>query len=167
MPPPGWVFAGQVGGVYGVRGWVKIRSDIEDPETLFEFKRWKFALRGTWSELIIDDHKTHGNGFIGHLQGVDDRDEAKRLVGADIAVEQSEFPALVPGEYYWSQLQGLEVFQINGTFVGIVKRLLETGANDVLVVSGNKEKLIPYAPEFIREVDLENNRIVVDWESED
>ena len=167
MPPAGWVLAGEVGGVYGVRGWVKVRSDTENPKTLFEFPRWKFSVKEGWSDHVIDTQREHGNGFVAHVEGIDDRDEARRLVGAAIAVEESEFPELAVGEYYWSQLQGLEVFQINGRRLGKVERLLETGVNDVVVVRGDVETLIPYVPEFVKEVNLENNRMIVDWESED
>ncbi len=160
------MLAGEVGGVYGVRGWVKVRSDTQDPKTLFEFSRWKFATKGGWTDYVIDAQREHGNGFVAHVKGIDDRDEAKKLVGAVIAVEESGFPALAAGEFYWSQLQGLDVFRTDGQRLGEVKRLLETGVNDVVVVHGDVETLIPYAPKFVKEVDLENNRMVVDWEIE-
>lgn len=100
------------------------------------------------------------------LEGMDDRDSAATWVGAEIAVPFAELPAPEPGEYYWYQLQGLAVVNRQGVELGTVDHLLETGANDVLVVTGERERLIPYLPSVILQVDEQAGRLEVDWDAD-
>lgn len=99
------------------------------------------------------------------LEGCDNRDQAMALAGLNVAVRRDQLAVLEQGEYYWSDLIGLKVFTRDGVDMGRVKALLETGAHDVLVVAGERERLIPYAPpEIVKRVDLDAARIVVDWD---
>ena len=107
--------------------------------------------------------RLHQKGVICHLKGYDDRSEAKELMDADIAIARDRISELEAGEFYWHQLEGLEVLNLNGEYLGRVDRLLETGANDVLVLKGDQERLVPYVPGVVADVDLNKGRIQVDW----
>ena len=169
------VTVGRLTSVYGIRGWVKVHSYTEPMENILQFDRWwlQDPRTGGWQALEIDAGKRHGKGLVVHIKGVDDRDLAAQYCQRDIAISGSEMPPLEAGEYYWHQLQGLQVVsQYEGREYrfGEVVRLMETGANDVMVVQGGedgRERLIPYIPgEFIAGVDLENRQITVLWDPE-
>ncbi|WP_078084836.1 ribosome maturation factor RimM [Microbulbifer mangrovi] len=172
------VTVGRITSVYGVRGWVKVHSFTEPMDNILQFSRLWLQGAGTqgegqWQSLDIDEGKRHGKGLIVHIKGVDDRDLAAQFCQRDIAVAGSEMPHLEDGEYYWHQLQGLQVvsqFEGREYRFGEVVRLMETGANDVMVVRGGddgRERLIPYLPgEFITGVDLDAGQITVDWDPE-
>jgi len=161
------IILGHVSGLFGVRGWVKIHSDTSPREGILGYKLWYLKKAGGWESTKLLAGRVQGKGVVAHLSGCDDRDQAVELVGADIAVRREQLPKLEPGEYYWSDLEGLRVENIEGVDLGVVSHLFETGANDVLVVKGDRERLIPYTPgEAIREVDLKAGRILVDWDAD-
>lgn len=121
--------------------------------------------RGDWQATAIREGKRHGKTVIVHFDGVDDRDQAEKLVDCEIAVERDAMPAADDGSYYWADLEGLRVEHSDGTNLGHVAYLMETGANDVLVVQGEEERLIPFIrDEVILGVDLDEGVINVDWE---
>lgn len=156
---------GRVSGVYGVQGWLKVRSATEPPSRILEYRPWQVGRDGRWQSFVVRRGRPHGAGFLAHFEGLDDRESARRLVGADIAVHRSQLPAPAPDEYYWCDLVGLGVEEAGGGRLGRVARLLETGANDVIVVErAGGELLIPFVPgRTVRSVDLEGEKIVVDW----
>ena len=156
---------GRVSGVYGVQGWLKVRSATEPPSRILEYRPWQVGRGGGWQSFAVRCGRAHGAGFIALLAGIDDRESARRLVGANIAVHRAQLPATAPDEYYWCDLVGLAVEEAGGSRLGRVARLMETGANDVIVVEGaGEEVLIPFVPgRTVRAVDLEAERIVVDW----
>ncbi len=119
---------------------------------------------GAWAPLRVLDGRSQGRGLIARLEGCTDRDQAHALIGAEIAIDLAQLPALGAGEYYWAQLEGLRVVNLQGVELGRVSHLLETGANDVLVVKGEREHLIPYIGAVIRAVDTEAGLIRVDWD---
>ena len=169
------VTVGRITSVYGVRGWVKVHSFTEPMENILQFSRWQLqGPDGKAAQLVeIDEGKRHGKGLVVHIKGVDDRDLAAQYCQRDIAVSGSELPQLEDGEYYWHQLQGLQVVsQYEGQEYrfGQVQRMMETGANDVMVVRGGedgRERLIPYLPgEYITDVDLSAGVITVSWDPE-
>jgi 16S rRNA processing protein RimM len=111
--------------------------------------------------------RLQGKNVIANLAEVDDRDQAEALAGANIMIRREQLPDLEEGEYYWSQLIGLSVENTEGVDLGRVDQMIETGANDVLVVQGDRERLIPYVMEdVVKSVDLESQRIVVDWQAD-
>ncbi len=161
----GTVPLGYVAGVHGVRGWVKIHSWTEPREAILEYQPW--LLEGEDAPVRYRAGKRHGKAVIVALPGVDDCDQARRLVGREIAVRREQLPEPARGHYYWSDLVGLEVVTLGGQRLGRVERLLETGANDVLVVRGERERLIPFVPGAqVRRVDLEAGVVEVDWDPE-
>lgn len=160
-----WVNLGRISGLFGVRGWVKIYSYTDPRDNILHYDPWYLKIDGQWQPHKLLEGQAHGKGVVAHLEGILDRDQATRYIGTDIAVTRDSMPAAQEGEYYWMDLIGLTVITINGVELGQVDHLMETGANDVLVVKGDKERLIPYIPEqVIREIDLAASRIIVDWD---
>lgn len=170
------VNVGRITAVYGVKGWVKVHSYTEPQENLFEYHPWFLKTKYGVKKIEIDDARPHGDAFVAHIVGVDDRDLALQYTAADIAIERDLLPELDDGEYYWSQLEGLVVFtQFDGKRqrLGTISKIMETGANDVLVVAADaesidkRERLIPYVPEqFVLSVDLDTGEMLVDWDPE-
>lgn len=156
---------GRVSGVYGVRGWLRVRSDCEPAEQLLDYSPWQLQGAAGWRSYALEEGRCHGQGLVVKLAGVADRDAARALAGADIAVLRSQLPALEADEYYWNDLVGLGVVTVKGEALGRVTALMPTGANDVLVVSGERERLIPFIPDqVVVRVDAQSRRIEVDWD---
>lgn len=161
------VTLGRISGVHGVKGWVKVHSYTEPRANIAGFGVWIVSLRGATSVLEVEDSGGGGGGqVIVKLRGIDDRDEARGWIGAEIAVERSALPECSPGEYYWADLEGLEVRTVDGAVLGKVDHLLATGSNDVLVLD-RPGRLIPFVTgSVIRSVDLDARVIVADWQDE-
>jgi len=162
------VVLGRIVGVYGVRGWVKVRSETDPREGILGYSPWLVGDPGV--ELEVIEGRRHGKGIIVHLAGCDDRDRAMALMDQEIAVTRDRLPPPTEDEFYWIDLEGLEVWtpaEAGGAAVrlGVVDHLFSTGANDVLVVSGERERLLPFIwGEVVRSVDFETGRIEVDWD---
>ncbi|HLF97900.1 MAG TPA: ribosome maturation factor RimM [Methylococcaceae bacterium] len=161
------VVVGKVAGVYGVKGWVKIRSFTAPEENIFAYAPWQMDGTPPLPEVRIVDGRRHGSGLVAQLEGIADRDQAATLVGRYISVPRSRLPAPGEGEYYQTDLLGMRVVNLAGVEFGHVDQIMETGANDVLVVMGDRERLIPFTlGQAVREVDLAEQRILVDWEAD-
>lgn len=158
---------GRVAGLHGVRGWVKVFS-YTDPRTgILDYAPWTLVQAGRARDFGIEASRTDGARLTVKLSGLDDRDAAAAWVGAQIEVDRAQLPETAEHEYYWADLIGLSVETTDGTPLGRVERLLETGANDVLVVSGERQRLIPWLPDqVIDDVDLGAGRIRVRWDPE-
>lgn len=162
---PRFVTVGKVSGVYGVRGWVRIYSYTEPREAILEYVPWWLSGASGWVAHTLAEGRRHGKGVVARLEGCTDRDAAGGWVGREIAVRREQLPDPGPDGYYWVDLVGLRVVTRDGRPLGTVSRLLETGANDVLVVQGEREQLIPFAiGSVVRAVDRERGVIEVDWE---
>ena len=161
-----WVLMGRIVGVFGVRGWVKVFSDTAPRAGIIDYRDWHLRRPGgDWTPIRVLEGRTQGKGVIVRLAGCDDRDQAQAWVGAEIAVRREQLAEPEAGEYYWADLVGLAVSTLDGVPLGRVDHLIETGANDVLVVQGERERLIPYDPEgVVREIDLEQGWMRVDWD---
>lgn len=160
------VVLGQVSGLFGVRGWVKIHSYTEPREAILEYPDWLIGNEEEWCAIECAEGKPHGKTLVARFEGVEDRDDAAAYVNALIAIERSGLPATKRDQYYWSDLEGLRVVRETGDEMGTVAYLLETGANDVLVVDADgRETLVPFVTgEVIKDVDLAKGEIRVDWE---
>lgn len=156
---------GRISGVFGVRGWLKVYSHTQPRENILDYSPWLLRANGSWREYRPAEGKIHGKALVVRLKGCDDRDVAAELVGQDVAIRRDQLPAAGPDEYYWSDLEGLVVRTLDNVELGEISHLFETGANDVIVVKGDKERLIPFVWEqVIREVDLEAGVMLVDWD---
>ncbi len=159
------VILGQVSGLFGVRGWVKLWSFTDPVENLLGYGELELGQLGHWHAARLVEGRRHGEGLVGRFEGCEDRDQAALLVGAELAVPRERLPQAPPGEYYWADLEGLEVVTTTGVRLGRVEQMMATGANDVMVVCGERERLVPFVPgRFVERVDLEGGRIVVDWD---
>ncbi len=158
---------GEISGVHGVKGWVKIYSETAPKEKIFEYAPW--LIKGHTDTQVLRWQK-NGKGLIAQLQGIEDRDQAVALIGSVIEVGVDQFETLDDGDYYWFQLQGLRVqslYEGKRQDLGTVVKLMETGANDVLVVHSDQgqERLIPWTPgQHVLRVDLDAGEIEVDWD---
>lgn len=159
------IILGRVSGLFGVRGWVKVHSYTDPPDNIVGYRPWRVGCRGEWRSMAVRDGRRQGRAIIAHLAGIDDRDGAASLIGCDIAVPRSQLPPPQAGEYYWVDLEGLRVETTEGVDLGRVDHLLETGANDVLVVQGDRERLIPFVePDVVTAVDFDAGLIRVAWD---
>jgi 16S rRNA processing protein RimM len=166
-PDEPMVVLGRLSGLYGVQGWLKVFSDTEPREGIIKYPDWWVRQQGGWKRMRVEQGRRHGKGVVVKLEGIDNRDAAAKLLNAEVAVDRNALPETAPGEFYWTDLEGLTVVCVDGTELGRVDHLIETGANDVLVVTGERERLIPYIPEqVIKQIDLEQGRMVVDWDPE-
>lgn len=166
------VVLGHVSGLFGVKGWIKVYSYTRPAVNLLEYEDWLIGRQDAWRPFRVLDAREQGKTLVARIAGDDDtpladRDAAAALVDLQIAVARDQLPAPEPGEYYWFDLIGLDVFNREGAALGRVKAMMETGANDVLVLQGERERLVPFVVgEVIDEVDLDAGRIVADWDAD-
>ena len=161
------VIIGQISGLYGVHGGLKVFSYTSPRERIFSYSPWLLKVGTNWSSRNVVSSQGAGKGLVVFLEGVTDRDKASALLGVEIAVERQQLPALPAGEYYWSDLFDMEVVDIQGRVLGKVVKMQETGANDVLVVQGKRKFMLPWVMgEIVKQVDMDAGRILVDWDPE-
>jgi 16S rRNA processing protein RimM len=166
------IVLGKVGAVYGIKGWLKIHSFTGDTDAILDYFPWSLKLGNNTQTVEITDWRKHNKGLIVKVAKVDDRDQAQALVGSEILVSEATLPDLPQGDFYWRDLIGMSVMTTKGYDLGVVSDMMETGANDVLVVKANlndgfskKERLIPYLfEEVVESVSIENKQICVDWD---
>ncbi|WP_404851952.1 ribosome maturation factor RimM [Colwellia sp. MB02u-9] len=166
------VTLGKVGAVYGIKGWLKIHSFTDDQEAILDYFPWSLKLGDKIQSVDITDWRKHNNGLVVKVAGIDDRDVAQKLVGSEIFVSEEALSDLPEGEFYWRDLIGMAVVTDKGYDLGRVSDIMETGANDVLVVKANlkdgygkKERLIPYLmDQVILSISAEDKQICVDWD---
>ena len=156
---------GRISGLYGVRGWVKVHSYTDPRDAILKYGSWLLEQDGVWRETSVAEGRKQGKTVVARLDAVTDRDMATAFVGMTIGVARSDLPETDSGEYYWTDLEGLQVIHQDGRILGKVAYLLATGANDVLVIQGDQEVLVPFVKdEVIKGVDLATGMISVDWE---
>ena len=156
------VVLGRISGLYGVRGWIKVYSYTEQRENILDYADWDLG----GARYRLEQGKVHGKGIIAKLGGIEDRDAAAALIGRDISVSRESLPEPQKDEYYWSDLEGCRVTNREGDDLGEVNYLFATGANDVMVIKGERERLLPFIGSVILAVDLEGKSIQVDWDKE-
>ena len=170
---------GRLTGVFGVKGWLKLASYTEQEEQIFEYSPWWLNIKGTWRSFDFDEKRRHNSAWIVHLRGIDDRDSAAALQLHDVLVDKRQFAELDKEDFYWHELIGLRVFCLNSDGskeynIGCVREIIETGANDVLVVEPDsesidaRERMVPYVPgRYVKTVNLEAQKIWVSWHIDD
>lgn len=161
------VVLGRINGLFGVRGWVKVFSHTEPRDNILNYNPLLVFYQGRWQPMKLLDGRPQGKGIVLQLEGFDDRDLAATLIGSDIAISHEQLPQLGRDEYYWTDMVGCNVVAEDGTELGELKSLFETGSNDVMVVKGERERLIPFLqPDVVKRVDLQARLIEVDWDPE-
>jgi len=163
------IVIGKIVGVHGIKGWLKILSFTRPRENIFKYGPWLVEQDNEWLEKQLLEGKPQGKGLIASLKDITDRNEAMTLVGSELAIDRNRLPTPKEGEFYWHDLINMQVINQQNEMLGVVKELLETGANDVLVVEADKQRyLIPYVKDvYIKDVDTEQGVIQVDWQSDD
>lgn len=164
---------GKLGSTYGIRGWLRLYSSTEQLESIFDYQPWFLKIKGQWQNVELESWRYHSNDLIVKLKGVEDREAAQLLTNTEIGVDLAVFPVLSDGDYYWHDLIGCQVVNLDGYTMGTVTELMETGSNDVLVVRatskdafGKQERLIPFLYEqVVKRVDLTTKMIEVDWDA--
>ena len=150
---------------YGVNGWVKVYSFTEKIESFLTYKKLYLSKdQKNWLEIKIKEIKLHGKTIIVKFSEIADRSQAETYKNYLIGVPKDYLPQLNDNQYYWNDLIGLEVLNLQDVSFGLVDTYIETGANDVIVVKGDKERLIPYTPMTVLKVDTIKNKIIVDWD---
>ncbi len=161
---------GTIQGVFGIKGWLKIYSFCRPKEQILDYAKWQLRKPGNANVYELQEGKLHSNKVVAKLNNIDDRTLAESLVHSEIWIAKIELPDLVDNEFYWFQLEGLTVITVDGEQLGRVKKMMETGANDVIVVKDEIDKeeiLIPYVREqVVKRVDLEKKTITVDWQKD-
>lgn len=161
------ISVGKISGVFGIKGWVKVFSFTDPRENILTYSPWLLKKNDETKTVTIVDGQLQGKTIVAQLADINDRDQAESLMGWDILISQSQLPKAAKGEYYWSDLIGLNVETVDGVALGVVDSLLETGANDVLIVHGERERVIPFLQgQTIVNVDLDAGRIIADWDPE-
>lgn len=161
------LIVGSICGIYGVRGWVKLFSHTKPRENILSYQPLYLKLGGKWQARKLITGRVQGKGVVAQFEGVDDREQVRELLDVEIAIARSQLPKPAKDEYYWTDLIGLEVVTDQGESLGKIDHLFETGANDVIAVKGDRERLIPFVQgDVIKEIDLEGGKMTVDWDPE-
>jgi len=166
LASPDRVVMGRIAGPFGIKGWVKVQPFTESPAGLLRHSTWWLGRDGGWDRRELREGAVHGRSLIAQLQGCETPEAAALLTGLEVAVERQALPDNKEGEYYWADLIGLEVVNREDVSLGRVVRLLETGANQVLVVLGERERLVPFVEPVVVAVDVAGGRLTVDWEAD-
>jgi 16S rRNA processing protein RimM len=157
------VVLGRVAGIHGLHGWVKVFSETEPRENILSYSPWYLGASAQPREVLGGGRR--GKGLVARLGGCSDRDRAAGLVGMEIAVRRDQLPPATVDELYWTDLEGLRVETESGDTLGRVHHLFSTGANDVLVVRGSRERLVPFLwATVVEDVDFERGLIRVRWD---
>ena len=154
---------GHIVGAFGVKGWVKLQPIATQPKNLLDYAVWWIDGEAGWKPQHVERAELHGATVAAKLTGCNDRDAAALYRGRQVAVRRADFPQPAENEYYWADLVGLKVVNAEDENLGVVSRVFETGANDVLVVEGERERLIPFTEQVVQHVDLAARVIRVDW----
>ena len=158
------ICVGHILGAQGIKGWVRVFSNTSPRENIVKYSPWLIE-QGQELKPVDVSGRLQGKNVVAQLDGIEDRNQAEALTGCRILIEAAQLPRLQEGEYYWSDLIGLAVENLQGEPLGVVDSMLETGADDVMVVSGDRERLIPFViDDIVREVDLVGQRLIVDWQ---
>ena len=162
------ILMGRIHGAFGVRGELKLESFSDPPEAILGYRPLTLrTAQGQERELEGARGRASPKGIVLRLPGVEDRDAAEALRGAELYVPRSALPPPAPGEYYWVDLEGLRVVNTAGVDLGVVSHLFSTGANDVLVARGDRERMIPFIqPDYVVSVDFDAGRVTVDWDAD-
>jgi len=169
--PEDLVLVGYVSGAYGLQGWVRIKPYSADADALLHAKTW-WLDKPDFHDVEMMQAKDHSGDVVARLMGVAGRDAAEALKGASVQISRSHFPALSNDEFYWVDLMGLEVQNLQGESLGLVKDMMDNGAHPILRVvapevpgsdTAQKEILIPFVEHFVKTVDQKAKKITVDW----
>ena len=163
-----FVLVGKISGVFGVKGWMKIFSFTDPRKNILSYSPIYISRKGEWVEAKVAGGRVQGKGVVIGLVDVTDPDQVLPLIGSELAIKKEQLKPAGNGQFYWSELIGLTVTNLDDVVLGQVDSLFETGARDVLLVKDKAQKierLIPFVmDEIVELVDLDKGIIRVDWE---
>ena len=157
------VVLGTVASPFGVKGWVKVNSFTEPLDNILDYPTLQLGPAGKWQPIRVEEGRMTGKGVIAKFAGIESPEEARTRVGLELGVWRSELPKPAPGEYYWSDLEGLDVVNASGTPLGRIDHFRSTPTGAVVIVRGEQEHWIPFVKDRIVKVDLDAARVVLDW----
>jgi 16S rRNA processing protein RimM len=160
------VVLGKIVGTFGVKGWVKVKSYTEPVENILDYAVWQLGRPGHWTPVELEEGRVTDKGVLAKLEGLESPEEARLKVGFELGVWRSEMPPPAPGEYYWSDLEGIDAFAASGERLGRVDHFRSTPGGTVMIVQGEQEHWIPFVKERIVKVELDARRIVLDWSAD-
>lgn len=159
-----WVVIGRFGRVHGIKGFLQVHSFTEPHENIFEYQPWHITIKKNWCPISIHQQQMSGGKFLVQIQNYMTREEASFLTNLDIAVPRSTLPEL-EDQFYHHDIIGLEVYNKHQEHLGQVSEIFSTGANDVMVIAGEKPILIPFVWDiYVKSVNLNLKKVVVDWD---
>ena len=154
---------GRITGAHGIRGWIKVHSDTQPRAAIFNYQPWLVGVEQVPFRIV--QGREQGKCLVAQLPGLNDRTGAESMAGRDIAVFRDQLPELPETQYYWTDLLGLTVIDQEGAELGVIREMMETGANDVMVVQGARKQLIPFVwNDCVLSVDLQAGQVTVDWD---
>jgi 16S rRNA processing protein RimM len=160
-----YLVVGKLGAAYGIKGWLKVSSFTNPLSNIGNYNPWYLKNGEHWEPIEVTDSREHGKSIVAKLKGLNNPEQARLFTGKEVAIKRSQLPVLAKDEYYWSDLEGLTVINQRNEVLGKVTHLMATGANDVLVVKGEKEHAIPYLQgDVVKQIDLTAKTMHVDWE---
>ncbi|MBT4836931.1 MAG: ribosome maturation factor RimM [Methylococcales bacterium] len=163
--PDDLIRMGKISGLFGVKGWLKIYSDTQPRKNILKYSPWYLHADKQWLKVDVEDGRVHNKGVVAKLLHCDDRTDAFAFLNYHIYSSRNLFDSLAKNEYYWSDLVGLDVYNLTEQYLGVVSHLIDASSQDVLVIKGEIERLIPFVKDhYIKSVDLEKKLIIVDWE---
>jgi 16S rRNA processing protein RimM len=168
---------GRISAPFGIKGWIRVQPFTESAGGLTNYSTWWLGGGDDWSECQVEQSQAQGTDVVAKLAGCDDRDVAAAFKGQQVAIPRAAFPPAEAGEFYWADLVGLSVKNTEGVEFGAVTSMIETGANDVMVVqravqrsavdgeqvAEERERLIPFVADVVRRVDIAAGVIEVQW----
>lgn len=161
------IVAAKFGAVHGLKGWLKLHAFTESAEHIVEYQPWYIRTMAGEQAVICDAHRFQGEQLLVHLKGFDSREAVEPLVNQTVMIKAAQLPPLPKGQYYWQQLIGLRVSNVEGCDLGIIASMMATGANDVMMLEGDKPRCVPYLPkQVIKQIDLIEGTMLVDWPAE-
>ena len=160
-----YIVVGRFGKAHGVKGAVTVQSFTQPATNILQYQPWYIKTKSGWEEIALDSIEQRGKLFVAWIESVNDRDKASAFTNQEIAVEKAVLPALPEGEYYWDQLVGIKVSNVRQVFLGTITEMMATGANDVMIVEGDRTYLIPFLlDQYIQSIDLKSGEMIVDWD---
>lgn len=158
------VIIGRLGTSHGVTGWLKLYSFTDPISKIFEYSDWQISHGGKWISLHLQEYKIQGAQLLVKFAECTDREVARTYTNNEIGIPRSILPTTQKDDYYWHDLIGLKVFNQRGVDFGCVQQLLETEAYDLMMMQGDRVRYIPFTKKTVCTVDLENKKIIVDWD---
>ncbi len=167
MSPAKHIVIGRFGRTHGLKGWLRVNSETDPAANILDYQPWFIKRQSEYKELCVTGSMMQSDVLLVHIEGFNSPEDAKMLSGIELLIKREQLPNLTNDEFYWADLQGLEVITTHNARLGVIDYMMEAGACDVMVITGNKEYLVPFDRDnVVKSVDFEQGKIIVDWDLE-